>query len=106
MRERISFNGYHLADQEASQHQGDQGAGRLRPRDSDQGKARNPIETRREQPMKLADFIRENREELDRCIARALGQDTNPLANDAERRLWVLNDEGLYNWARSEGVRI
>jgi hypothetical protein len=26
--------------------------------------------------------------------------------NDEERRLWVLNDEGLYNWARSEGVPI
>lgn len=23
-----------------------------------------------------------------------------------ELRQWVLNDEGLYNWARSEGVRI
>jgi len=56
--------------------------------------------------MKLADFIRENREELDSSIARALGQDTNPYPNDEERRLWVLNDEGLYLWARSEGVRI
>lgn len=26
--------------------------------------------------------------------------------NDEERREWILNDEGLYNWARSEGVRI
>lgn len=26
--------------------------------------------------------------------------------NDEERRLWILNDEGLYSWARSEGVRI
>ena len=25
--------------------------------------------------------------------------------NDAERRNWILNDEGLYMWARSEGVR-
>jgi len=56
--------------------------------------------------MTLAEFIKNNREELDRCIARALDRDTNPLANDNERRLWVLNDKGLYNWARSEGVRI
>jgi len=56
--------------------------------------------------MKLAEFIKNNREELDRCIASALDQDTNPYPNDQERRLWVLNDEGLYNWARSEGVRI
>ena len=26
--------------------------------------------------------------------------------DDEERELWILNDEGLYNWARSEGVQI
>jgi len=25
--------------------------------------------------------------------------------NDQERRLWVLNDEGLYNWFQSERYR-
>jgi hypothetical protein len=54
----------------------------------------------------LKQFIQEHRSELDTCIARALKQDANPLPNDSERRLWILNDEGLYNWARSEGVRI
>jgi len=54
----------------------------------------------------LQSFIQENRVELDAAIARALKMDKNPRANDAERRLWVLNDEGLYLWARSEGVRI
>ena len=24
--------------------------------------------------------------------------------NDEERRLWVLNDEGLYNWYKSERI--
>jgi hypothetical protein len=56
--------------------------------------------------MTLREFIRENRKELDACIARALNREENPRANDEERRLWILNDEGLYNWARSEGVRI
>ncbi len=56
--------------------------------------------------MTMRQFIRENRKELDQCIARALGMEKNPRANDTERRLWILNDEGLYNWARSEGVRI
>ena len=56
--------------------------------------------------MTLTQFIKDNRAELDRCIARAIGQDKNPQANDAERRLWILNDEGLYQWARSEGVNI
>lgn len=53
--------------------------------------------------MSLRDFIRQNREELDRCIRRVCD---NCRLNDEERRLWVLNDEGLYQWARSEGVRI
>ena len=56
--------------------------------------------------MKLQEFIKENRQELDTCIARALNQDKNPLPTDSERRLWILNDEGLYNWARSKGVKI
>jgi hypothetical protein len=34
--------------------------------------------------MTIREFIRQNREELE----------------------WILNNEGLYNWARSEGVRI
>ena len=56
--------------------------------------------------MTLKQFIKEPRAERDACIARALGQDRNPNANDNERRLWILNDEGLYLWARSEGCRI
>jgi len=53
----------------------------------------------------LAQFIKEHRAELDALIARALKMDENPRKTDAERRLWVLNDEGLYRWARKEGVR-
>ena len=56
--------------------------------------------------MKLRDFIKENREELDRCIALACHRDKNPYPNDNDRRDWILNDECLYNWARSEGVKI
>ena len=56
--------------------------------------------------MTLKQFIKEHRAELDAFIAQALGEDRNPNANDNERRLWILNDEGLYRWARSEGVRI
>lgn len=56
--------------------------------------------------MSLSQFIKENRAELDKCIAKALGRDENPYKNDSERRLWVLNDYGLYRWAKSEGVKI
>ena len=56
--------------------------------------------------MTLANFIRNNRAELDAVIACALQMSRNPHANDNERRLWVLNDEGLYRWAQSEGVKI
>jgi len=53
--------------------------------------------------MKMRDFIRENREELDSCINNVCHQEKR---NDREREMWILNDEGLYNWARGEGVRI
>jgi len=55
--------------------------------------------------MTLRQFIRDNREGIDRAIDRALGQPNTTRRNDEERRLWVLNDEGLYLWARGEGVR-
>ena len=50
--------------------------------------------------MSLRDWIRANRTELDECIRRACPNIAR--LDDEERRLWVLNDEGLYNWARSE----
>ena len=53
--------------------------------------------------MTLRDFIKENKEEIDRCIRSVCN---NCRLDDEERRLWILNDEGLYNWARSSGVRI
>lgn len=53
--------------------------------------------------MTLKQFIRENRDEIDRCVRSVV---PSARMNDEERRLWILNDEGLYRWARSEGVRI
>ena len=47
--------------------------------------------------MTMREFIKKNREELTECTGAT---------NDAEREQWILNDEGLYNWARSEGVKI
>ena len=51
----------------------------------------------------ICEFIRENRGTLDQAIKKVV---PNARLNDEERRLWVLNDEGLYLWARSEGVNI
>lgn len=73
--------------------------------------------------MTLKEFIRSNRSELDAAINQVIGhvprtascycplsgtehQHASEPLNDSERRQWILNDEGLYNWARSEGVRI
>lgn len=67
--------------------------------------------------MKMKEFIRQHRSELDQVINSVIYRyDGNggvgkvptppPTYNDEERRLWILNDEGLYCWARSEGVRI
>ena len=47
----------------------------------------------------LTEFIKEHRQEIDSI--------TNSLyKNDQERRTWILNDESLYLWAKSEGVCI
>jgi len=53
--------------------------------------------------MTKREFIRKNRKELDRVIRKTLG---NPdlVLNDSEREMWILNDESLYNWARSKGA--
>ena len=48
-------------------------------------------------------FISQHREEIDTVIRKAC---PNCRINDAERRLWILNDEFLYLWARGEGVKI
>lgn len=63
----------------------------------------------------LRQFIAKHRTELDECMSSVIYRyDGNggrgrvptpaPRYNDEERRGWILNDEGLYNWARSEGV--
>ena len=53
--------------------------------------------------MTMRAFIKENREEIDTAIHRVV---PGCSLNNEERRQWILNDEGLYNWARSAGVRI
>jgi len=53
--------------------------------------------------MTMREFIKQNKDDLDQAIRRAC---SNCRLNDTERRMWILNDEGLYRWARSEGVRI
>lgn len=55
--------------------------------------------------MTLRMFISKHRDELDECIRRVTNN-TDFRINDEERRLWVLNDEGLYLWAKREGVKI
>ena len=55
--------------------------------------------------MTMRDFIRENREEIDRCVHSVPGMEDYRM-NDNDRRDWVANDEGLYHWARSEGVNV
>jgi len=54
--------------------------------------------------MSITDFIRRNRSAIDRHITSEIGR--NIRLNNEERESWVLNDEGLYTWARSCGVDI
>jgi len=53
----------------------------------------------------MREFIRRNREAITAYILRVNPREQLPL-NDGEREMWVLNDAGLYQWARSEGVKI
>ena len=52
--------------------------------------------------MTLEEYIRENRAKIDAVIEAACGP--NGRFDDEERRLWVLNDEVLYNDALEHGV--
>jgi hypothetical protein len=73
--------------------------------------------------MRLSTYIAENRADLDAYIGHTLahvprtascdcplsGTEHNhaaPKLNDAERRRWIMNDEGLYRDARRAGCRI
>lgn len=54
--------------------------------------------------MSKREFIRKYRAEIDQTIrARGSRQAT---INDRDREEWLANDEGLYRWARREGVRL
>lgn len=52
-------------------------------------------------------FVKEHRKEIDAHIERALGGPEHYIyRNDDERRLWLVNDETLYLWAKSEGAKV
>ena len=52
--------------------------------------------------MTMQEFIDAHRGELDELIRKA--SDPNCEIDDRERELWIANDQGLYDWACSEGV--
>ena len=54
--------------------------------------------------MSIKEWIKKNKKELDAHIHSQLGHG-EPL-NNKDREEWMLNDEGLYNWARSDGVKL
>ena len=54
--------------------------------------------------MTMRQFIRDNRKELDKCIKRACPNAGS--LNDGDREDWIMNDEGLYDWARGDGVKV
>ena len=73
--------------------------------------------------MSLREFIKQNRVELDHLIRRQMGHVPSTAScycpknrtehwhqvepqTYSEIRQWILNDESLYRWAQSEGVRI
>jgi hypothetical protein len=57
--------------------------------------------------MEIQEFINKNWKEIEQAIRVQAGHNDNTyfMDND-EMELWILNDESLYNWARSEGVDV
>ena len=53
--------------------------------------------------MTLEQFIRKNRRQIDRVIKR-ISPKVKQL-NDAERKIWILNDMRLLLWVEVRGVR-
>ena len=62
-----------------------------------------PFNFKKQDKQSLTSWIKENREEIDSAIRNVVPE---ARIDDAERRMWVLNDEGLYNWAKSERVNV
>jgi len=54
--------------------------------------------------MTLEKFIKKNRSRIDRAIKRIYPN--VKLLNDAERKIWVLNEVALFHWAEAQGVKI
>lgn len=48
--------------------------------------------------------MREHRDKLDTHIRKKTDWDGS--INNDDRHMWILNDENLYQWARSEGVDV
>jgi hypothetical protein len=55
------------------------------------------VPSERSASMSLEEFIRENWREIDDHICCTVENYDRPI-DDEERRLWVLNDYGLYQW--------
>lgn len=64
--------------------------------------------------MSIREFIKQNRDELDIAIYRAIHdwvQGTNHSAsgyrlNNNDRIQWIMNDESLYRWAKMYRVNV
>ena len=52
--------------------------------------------------MTIEEFVRQNQEELVECIRNSYPELERDDTEEIE--LWVMNDEGLYNWALNSGV--
>jgi hypothetical protein len=54
--------------------------------------------------MRMREFIRDNRDALETAITQACPNIGKLTVDEIEQ--WIANDEGLYNWARREGVKV
>jgi hypothetical protein len=52
--------------------------------------------------ISLERFVKDHRGEIVQAVLRACSNP--PELDDEELALWVMNDEGLYSWAKHEGM--
>lgn len=55
--------------------------------------------------MTLKEFIKVNKQDIDLAIRKVVDNDEFKIDNE-ERELWILNDMGLFHWAKDCGVKL
>ena len=101
----ISRDGHHIAYASSTEDAKKQidGLNAVKEKPMQDGKNDNALEAEGVNSMDIKQFIQQNKVEIDRRIK---AKSPSERLDDENRRLWLLNDEGLYSWAKSKGADV